>query len=120
MLAKGNLNGKLVRTAGSPVMPIIVNDANDRRGPEEIKAELLSLALSPVLKNTTMSLCNLSFSQREKYTKILIGKGLLSVGDKNGKQTFETTARGKIWLEQFRRLRAIENGADLSDTAYVS
>jgi len=124
MFRKGSLNGKLVRTAGSPVMPIIDNnrnrDVNNRRGPEEIKAELLTAGLSSMKKTETMSRCNLSFSQAQKYTKILIGKGLLSFGNENGKQIIQTTPRGRVWLEHYKKMREIENGADLGNTSYIA
>jgi len=124
MVVKGTLNGKLGRTAVSPVMPITDNhwnqDGSKKRGPEEIKAELLSAGLSSMLKTATMSRCNLSSLQMKKYTRILIRKGLLSIENKNGKQILATTERGKTWLEQFIKLRQIENGADISKITYIA
>lgn len=125
MIRKGTLKGKLERTAISPVVPL--NERNHKsqyegknRGPEDIKAELLSAAFSSIQKTATMTLCNLSFSQMERYRKILISKNLLSVDNNNGKTIFTTTERGRTWLEQFRKLRGIENGADIGDVSYIS
>jgi len=124
MVGKVSLNEKLEKNAISPVMPIMTNnwnqDGSKKRGPEEIKAELLRAGLCSMLKTVAMSRCNLSSSQIKKYARILIGKKLLSVENKNGKQVFATTQRGKIWLEQFRKLREIENGVGLINTSYIT
>ena len=95
MIRKESLNGKLKRTA---VSPVILSKANNRyqnegknRGPEDIKAEILSIALRSVLKTAAMTNCNLSFSQAKRYIGILTGKGLLSIENNNRKQTFKTT-----------------------------
>ncbi len=117
MIDKRGLNG-------TPVVPIadyIKNqDENNRRGPEEIKADLLNAASSFMQKTAIMSRCNLSFAQIEKYTRILKSKDLMSTEKNNGKQIFIITERGKRWLEQFRKLREIENGADLGNTSYIA
>jgi predicted transcriptional regulator len=124
MIRKGSLNEKLERTAISPVLPSNVKNRdqneNKNRGPEDIKAKLLSVALRSVLKTEAMSNCNLSFSQAVRYFGILISKGLLSAEKNNGKQTFKTTEKGKRWLEQFRKLRDIENGTYYNDIRYIA
>lgn len=123
MIDKRRLSGILGRTTKSPVVPIINNKGSHKgrkRGPEDIKAELLIVASNPIMKTAAMSRCNLSFSQIEKYARILISKDLMLVENNNGRQTFTTTRRGQVWLGQLRKLRAIENGADISDASYIT
>lgn len=121
MMEKGE---KLERTAISPVMPIraIRRDQNEikNRGPDDIKAEFLSATLPSMPKTETMNRCNLSSLQVQRYIRILTDKGLLLIEKNGGKQIFKTTERGKRWLEQFQKLRNIENGADLTDTRYIA
>ena len=95
-------------------------DESKRRGPDDIKADFLMAASDSIKKTATMNRCNLSFSQAKKYAGILINSGLLSIRENGGKQTFAITEKGKRWLEQFRKLREIESGANLGNTSYIS
>jgi len=117
MLDKRGLNRAFV----VPIANCVKNqDESKRRSPDDIKAEFLIAASNGIQKTATMSRCNLSFSQAKKYARILCDCGLLSVTEADGKKLFVMTEKGKRWLEQFRKLKEIENGADLSNISYIA
>lgn len=114
MIEKKNINGILRRTNTSSTVPIKNNDEHQRRGPEDIKAEVLDAATESIPKTSIMRRCNLSFAQLKKYTNLLTKLGLLKLSINNGKKIIKTTERGKKWLGQFRKLKEIENGRDIT------
>lgn len=79
------------------------------RGPDDIKAEILTLAWNGALKTRIMSGCSISFRQLNFYLDLLIKKGLLESTQNQGKIYFRTTEHGKEWLNAFRQLKAIED-----------
>jgi len=84
-----------------------------QRSQWDIMANVLRLAKSPESKTHIMYGANLSFRQLEKYLKLLIDSGFLSVTkEKHSKATklFVTTDDGVSFLEAYHKLEEIVRG----------
>jgi len=84
-------------------------DIRKRRNSEEIKCELLCLALKSVTKTQAMRRCRFSFDMLKRYIKLLTKSGLLKSEENNGTIILRTTEKGKEWIKLWHQLKAIEN-----------
>ena len=75
-----------------------------KRGRFEIIYEILSFCRKPVTKRRIIGGCNLNHELLERYLKYLIPSDLLSSFEKNGRQFFQVTEKGKQFLEKYQRL----------------
>jgi predicted transcriptional regulator len=87
------------------------NISNNHRGCLDLMADILETAQNGGVKKTClMSRCNLSFKQLKYYLDLLITKGLLRIDIKaasSNQGLFETTAKGKKFLETYNCLKAL-------------
>lgn len=69
-------------------------------------AKILIETRTGMNKSRIISKCNLSHKQLNLYLKILIKKKLLArIVNKKGKETFETTKKGKNFVNKFHYLQ---------------
>ncbi len=76
----------------------------------DIMASILNEAVKGVKKTRIMYRCNLSYRQLQRYLKLLLGLELLrSVSKKESGKTdsFKTSAKGRAFLDAYRRLKAL-------------
>jgi len=84
-----------------------------QRSQWDIMANILRLAKSPESKTHIMYGANLSFRQLERYLKLLVDGGFLSVSEERRSKVtklFVTTDNGVSFLEAYRRLEEIVKG----------
>jgi predicted transcriptional regulator len=72
---------------------------NRRRDSIIIVSEILSCAVKGVKKSEIMYKVGLSSAQLKKYVQFLLISQLLVVNNHDRRPTFETTAKGKSFLE---------------------
>ena len=76
----------------------------------DIMASILNEAVRGAKKTRIMYRCNLSYRQLQRYLKLLLGMELLSLVSKkesDEKIFFKTSAKGRAFLDAYRRLRAL-------------
>jgi len=73
----------------------------ERRDRLHIMAEITEIAKGSQLKTRIMYRANLSFSQVNAYLSFLTKMGFLRVHVENGKKLYETTAKGKLYIENY-------------------
>ena len=73
----------------------------ERRDRLHIMAEIMEVAKGSQLKTRIMYKVNLSFSQVNEYISFLTEMGFLRVRVENGKKLYETTAKGKLYIENY-------------------
>ena len=76
----------------------------NRRDRLNIIAEIMEAAKGSKLKTRIMYRVNLSFSQVNEYLSFLTERGFLRVHVENRKQFYETTAKGNIYIKNYREL----------------
>lgn len=79
----------------------------ERRDRLNIMAEIIENAKEGQLKTRIMYSTNLSFSQVNTYLSFLTEMGFLRVRVENGKQFFETTAKGSRYVEEYREMSSL-------------
>jgi predicted transcriptional regulator len=67
-------------------------------------AEILEVAKDGQLKTRIMYMVNLSFSQLNEYLSFLIERGFLLVSPDNGKKRYVTSAKGALYIENYREM----------------
>jgi len=76
----------------------------------DIMASILDEAVKGAKKTRIMYRCNLSHRQLQRYLKLLLGMGLLSLVSKKGSSEivcFKTSAKGRSFLDAYRKLKAL-------------
>ena len=76
----------------------------------DIMANILNEAIKGAKKTRIMYRCNLSYRQLQRYLKLLLGMELLkSVSKVESDETdfFKTSAKGRAFLDAYRRLRVL-------------
>jgi len=73
----------------------------ERRDRLHIMAEIMEVAKGSQLKTRIMYKVNLSFSQVNEYLSFLTEMGFLRVQVENRKKLYETTAKGKLYIENY-------------------
>ncbi len=76
----------------------------NRRDRLNIIAEIMEAAKGSQLKTRIMYRVNLSFSQVNEYLSFLTERGFLRVHVENRKKFYETTAKGNIYIENYREM----------------
>ena len=76
----------------------------NRRDRLNIMAEIMEAAKGNQLKTRIMYRVNLSFSQLKEYLSFLTERGFLRVHVENRKKFYETTAKGNIYIENYREM----------------
>jgi len=76
----------------------------------DIMASILDEATKGAKKTRIMYRCNLSHKQLQRYLKLLLGMELLSLVSKKGSDEivfFKTSAKGRSFLDAYRKLKAL-------------
>jgi predicted transcriptional regulator len=78
----------------------------------DIIANILRAAERGAKKTHIMYKCNLSFRQLHYYLDFLVERGLLKTiraksGERNDSNTYETTSKGKAFIQAYNSIRAI-------------
>ncbi len=78
----------------------------------DIIATILRVAEDGAKKTHIMYKCNLSFRQLHIYLDFLVERGLLRFlraksGEKNDSTTYQTTGKGRAFVQAYRSIRAI-------------
>ena len=76
----------------------------ERRDRLNILAEILEIATDSKLKTQIMYRVNLSFSQVKEYISYLTERGFLRVHLEDRKKFYETTAKGNLYIENYREM----------------
>ena len=76
----------------------------NRRDRLNIKAEIMAAAKGSQLKTRIMYRVNLSFSQVNEYLSFLTERGFVRVRVENRKKFYETTAKGNMYIENYREM----------------
>jgi predicted transcriptional regulator len=80
-----------------------------RRDPILIVSQMLTCAVRGIGKTEMMYKVGLSSAQANKYLALLLKSDLLAVRNRNEKSTYETTTKGKSFLETFDTLTKLLN-----------
>jgi len=75
-------------------------------------AEIMEVAKESKLKTRIMYKVNLSFSQVNEYLSFLTEMGFLRVRVENGKKLYETTAKGKLYIENYMEMSNLLRSQD--------
>jgi len=76
----------------------------------EIMATILMVCRNGLIQKTPiMYRCNLSFKQLQKFLDFLIRMGFLGVKNVNGKDFYQTTRKGQIFLKEFQNVKNLLN-----------
>lgn len=75
-----------------------------RRGTLRIMAEIMEAANGGRLKTQIMYEVNLSFSQLNEYRSFLTEMGFLRVCVENRRRVYETTDKGRLYIEKYLEL----------------
>jgi predicted transcriptional regulator len=76
----------------------------ERRDRLNIMAEIMEVATESKLKTQIMYMVNLSFSQVKEYISFLTERGFLQVRVEYRKKIYETTAKGKLYIDNYRKM----------------
>ena len=79
----------------------------ERRDRLKIMAEIMEAAKGGQLKTRIMYMVNLSFTQVNEYLSFLTEMGFLSVRADNRKKLYETTDKGKRYIENFKEMSSL-------------
>ena len=85
----------------------------ERRDRLKIMAEIMEVAKGGKLKTRIMYMVNLSFSQVNEYLSFLTEMGFLSVRVDNGRKIYETTTKGKSFIENYMDMAKLLNTEEL-------
>jgi len=83
-----------------------------KRSDMDITASILSEARGGARKTRIMYRCNLSHKQLQAYLKLLLSMGLLA----SSSDLFQTTAKGRKFVEAYRTLKALMTAASSFST----
>jgi len=72
----------------------------------------MEVAKESKLKTRIMYKVNLSFSQVNEYLSFLTEMGFLRVRVENGKKLYETTAKGKLYIENYMEMSNLLRSQD--------
>jgi len=84
----------------------------ERRDRLHIMAEIMEVAKESKLKTRIMYKVNLSFSQVNEYLSFLTEMGFLRVRVENGQKLYETTAKGKLYIENYMEMSNLLRSQD--------
>lgn len=84
----------------------------ERRDRLHIMAEIMEVAKGSQLKTRIMYKVNLSFSQVNEYLSFLTEMGFLRVRVENRKRLYETTAKGKLYIENYMEMSNLLRSQD--------
>jgi len=73
---------------------------------------MLRIAQAGVLKSHIMYKAHLNSTQLEVYLEMLLRNKLLQILETDGNQIYETTLRGKQYIQEFETIREILNNSD--------
>ena len=76
----------------------------ERRDRLNIMAEIIETTKDGQLKTRIMYSTNLSFNQVNAYLSFLTEMGFLSIRVENGKRVYETSAKGILYIENYREM----------------
>jgi predicted transcriptional regulator len=91
----------------------------ERRDRLNIMAEIMDVATESKLKTQIMYMVNLSFSQVKEYISFLTERGFLRVRVQNGKKIYETTAKGKLYIENYRKMSDFLRPQEVNDAKII-
>jgi predicted transcriptional regulator len=80
-----------------------------------IMAEIMEVAKGSKLKTRIMYRANLSFSQVNEYLSFLTKMGFLRVHVVNGQKLYETTAKGKLYIENYMEMSNLLRSRDRAE-----
>lgn len=83
-----------------------------RRDRLQIMAQILQIAKQGSLKTSVMYKANLSFSQLNKYLKLLLDLRLLETRNENNRVVYKTTKKGQKYLESHREIMELLQSCD--------
>jgi len=72
----------------------------------------MEVAKESKLKTRIMYKVNLSFSQVNEYLSFLTEMGFLKVRVENGQKLYETTAKGKLYIENYMEMSNLLRSQD--------
>ena len=75
-------------------------------------AEIMEVAKGSQLKTRIMYKVNLSFSQVNEYLSFLTEMGFLRVHVENRTKLYETTAKGKLYIENYMEMSYLLRSQD--------
>jgi len=75
-------------------------------------ADVLDVADGGALKTHIMYGANLSFRQLENYLEFMTSRSLLEKITRTEKETYETTDKGKDFLQQYHEIKALLTAED--------
>jgi predicted transcriptional regulator len=87
----------------------------ERRDRMHIMAEIMEVAKGSKLKTRIMYRANLSFSQVNEYLSFLTKMGFLRVHVVNGQKLYETTAKGKLYIENYMEMSNLLRSRDRAE-----
>lgn len=76
------------------------------RGEYEITADILAVAKEPSSKTSIVYSANLSFGQADRYLEKCLEEGLIE-SKRNSNKKYQTTEKGKNFLEAFIDLEQV-------------
>jgi predicted transcriptional regulator len=91
----------------------------ERRDRFNIMTEILDIATEKQKKTRIMYMVNLSFSQVKEYLAFLTERGFLGIRVENGKKFYETTAKGKLYIENYREMSNFLKPQELDEAKIV-
>lgn len=98
--------------SGAPMVQAQRKLSLSHRSRIEIIANILHEAEGGAKKTHIMYRCNLSFRQLHVYLNFLVERGLLKSnpakkGERNESNTYETTSKGRAFIQAYRSIRAV-------------
>lgn len=89
-----------------------------RRSRVDILAEILELALNPILKTQIMYKASLSFAQLHGYLLLMVRRGLLEViqDEKGNRTAYRTTSKGLRFLAAYKEIKDLLGKRLLGET----
>ncbi len=85
-----------------------------RRGRLEILGDILSATKKPSTKTRIVYHANLSFSQAERYLKLLIKEDLIECDEEGKNDKYEITEKGRKFLNGFQELENLMDDGKFS------
>ena len=83
----------------------VQGDPRKRRSRLELLAVVLKAARDSVNKTQIMYEAGLSFAQLTEYLSFLVRYGLLEASEKNGRLTYKTMAKGKLYVKAYEEIK---------------
>lgn len=73
----------------------------------DIMACILNEAIKGASKTRIIFRCNLSYRQLQPYLKLLLGVGLMGKEEGGKTDLYKTTAKGRSFIDAYRKLKAL-------------